>query len=101
MQHIIVIILAAIILLLVAVLLVQRKKETNMQVQINGLKEQLETLETTSAEKLKDREAILQAANTIYLYAALSEEEAQSRSLRGKQAAIRQSSEVIIRTMQT
>ena len=79
----------------------QRKKEANVQIQINGLKGQLETLKTASSEKLKDREAVIQAANTIYLYAALSEEEAQSRSLKEKQAAIRQASEAIIQTMQT
>ena len=101
MKPIMVIILAAIILLLVAVLLIQRKKEANMQIQINGLKEHLEMLKTASSEKLKGREAVLQAANTIYLYAALSEEEAQSRSLKEKQAAIRQASEAIIQTMQT
>ena len=96
-----VIILAAIILLLLAVLLMQRKKEANMRIQINRLNEQLEMLKTASSEKPKDREVVIQAANTIYLYAALSEEEAQSRSLKEKQAAIRQASEAIIRTIQT
>ena len=96
-----VIILAAIILLLLAVLLMQRKKEANMRIQINRLNEQLEMLKTASSEKPKDREVVIQSANTIYLYAALSEEEAQSRSLKEKQAAIRQASEAIIRTMQT
>ena len=96
-----VIILAAIILLLLAVLLMQRKKEANMRIQINRLNEQLEMLKTASSEKPKDREVVIQSANTIYLYAALSEEEAQSRSLKEKQAGIRQASEAIIRTMQT
>ena len=96
-----VIILAAIILLLLAVLLMQRKKEANMRIQINRLNEQLEMLKTASSEKPKDREVVIQSANTIYLYAALSEEEAQSRSLKEKQAAIRQASEAIIQTMQT
>lgn len=77
-----VIILAAIILLLLAVLLMQRKKEANMRIQINRLNEQLEMLRTASSEKPKDREVVIQSANTIYLYAALSEEEAQSRSER-------------------
>ena len=93
-------ILAAVILLLIAVLLIQRKREAYTQAQITGLTEQLETLKTASSENLKDRESVLQAASTIYLYAALSEEEAQSRSLKEKQAAIRQSSEAIVRAMQ-
>ena len=101
MKPIMVIILAAIILLLVAVLLVQRKKEANMQIQINGLKEQLETLKTASSEKPNGREAVLQAANTIHLYAALSEEEAKSNSLKGKQAEILRASEQIIQTIQS
>lgn len=96
-----VIILAAIILLLLAVLLMQRKKEANMRIQINRLNEQLEMLKTASSEKPKDREVVIQSANTIYLYAALSEEEAKSNSLKEKQAAIRQASEAIIQTMQT
>ena len=41
-----------------------------------------------------------QAANTIYLYAALSEEEARSNSLKGKQAEILWASEQIIQTIQ-
>ena len=101
MQHIMVSILAAIILLLIAVLLIQRKKEAAMQIQINEMKERLKTLETSSTEKRNEREAVLQAANTIYLYAALSEEEARSQSLKEKQAEIRQASEAIIQTMQT
>ena len=96
-----VIILAAIILLMFAVLLMQRKKEANMRIQINRLNEQLEMLKTASSEKPKDQEVVIQAANTIYLYAALSEEEAQSRSLKEKLAGIRQASEAIIRTIQT
>ena len=96
-----VIILAAIILLLLAVLLMQRKKEANMRIQINRLNEQLEMLKTASSEKPKDREVVIQSANTIYLYAALLEEEAQSRFLKEKLAGIRQASEAIIRTMQT
>lgn len=96
-----VIILAAMILLLLAVLLMQRKKEANMRIQINRLNEQLEMLKTASSEKPKDREVVIQSANTIYLYAALSEEEAKSNSLKEKQAAIRQASEAIIQTMQT
>ena len=96
-----VIILAAIILLLLAVLLMQRKKEANMRIQINRLNEQLEMLKTASSEKPKDREVVIQSANTIYPYAALSEEEAKSNSLKEKQAAIRQASEAIIQTMQT
>ena len=101
MQYGMAIVLAAIISLLVAVLLIQRKREADLQIQINGLKEQLEALKTSSSEKLKDREAVLQAANTIYLYAALSEEEAQSQFLKEKQAEIRQASQSIIRTIQT
>jgi len=101
MLPIISVILAVIILLLVAVLLVQRKKAAAMQVQISELKGQLETLRTSSSEKLNDCEDILQAANTIHLYAALSEEDAQSQSLKEKQAAIRQASETIIQIMQT
>ena len=81
--------------------MIQRKKEAAMQIQINEMKERLETLETSSTEKRNDREAVLQAANTIYLYAALSEEEARSQSLKEKQAEIRQASEAIIQTMQT
>ena len=96
-----VIILAAIILLLLAVLLMQRKKEANMRIQINRLNEQLEMLKTASSEKPKDREVVIQSANTIHLYAALSEEEARSQSLKEKQAEIRQASEAIIQTMQT
>lgn len=96
-----VIILAAIILLLLAVLLMQRKKEANMRIQINRLNEQLEMLKTASSEKPKDREVVIQSANTIYLYAALAEEEAQSRFLKEKLAGIRQASEAIIRTIQT
>lgn len=95
------IILAAIILLLLAVLLMQRKKEANLRIQINRLNEQLEMLKTASSEKPKDREVVIQSANTIYLYAALSEEEAQSRFLKEKLAGIRQASEAIIQTMQT
>ena len=96
-----VIILAAIILLLLAALLMQRKKEANMRIQINRLNEQLEMLKAASSEKPKDREVVIQSANTIYLYAALSEEEAQSRFLKEKLAGIRQASEAIIQTMQT
>lgn len=100
MHRIMVVILAAIILLLVVVLLMQGKKKATMQIQINGLNEQLETLKTASSEKLKGREDILQAANTIYLYATLSEEEARSNSLKGKQAEILWASEQIIQTIQ-
>jgi len=100
MHHIMVVILAAIILFLVVVLLTQEKKKTTMQIQINELNEQLETLKTASAEELKGREDILQAANTIYLYAALSEEEAKNNALKGKQAEILRASEQIIRAIQ-
>ena len=100
MHHIMVVILSAIILLLVVVLLIQEKKKATMHIQINGLNEQLETLKTASAEALRGREDILQAANTIYLYAALSEEEAKSTSLKGKQSEILRASEQIIQTIQ-
>ena len=66
MHRIMVVILAAIILLLVVVLLMQGKKKATMQIQINGLNEQLETLKTASSEKLKGREDILQAARSYY-----------------------------------
>ena len=72
-----------------------------MQIQINELNEQLETLKTASAEELKGREDILQAANTIYLYAALSEEEAKNNALKGKQAEILRASEQIIQIIQS
>ena len=100
MHHIMVVILSAIILLLVVVLLIQEKKKATMHIQINGLNEQLETLKTASAEELRGREDILQAANTIYLYAALSEEEAKNNALKGKQAEILRASEQIIQTIQ-
>lgn len=41
-------------------------------------------------------DAVREAANTIYLYAALSEEEARSPSLKKKQEEIRQTAEELL-----
>ncbi len=41
-------------------------------------------------------DAVWEAANTIYLYAALSEEEARSPSLKKKQEEIRQTAEELL-----
>ncbi|MBR7150059.1 MAG: hypothetical protein IKD01_03495, partial [Oscillospiraceae bacterium] len=65
-------------LLLFAVLLMQRKKEAIMRLQINRLNEQLEMLKTASSEKPKDREVVIQSANTIYLTAYQTNAERQS-----------------------
>ena len=48
----------------------------------------------------EDNDILLRAANTIYLYAALSQEEAKSNPLKGKQAEILRASEQIIQTIQ-
>jgi len=100
-KHITWIAFLGIIFLFAIFVLMQRKKEATLRSQIKELREQLDHITMISAETAEDNDILLQAANTIYLYAALSEEEAKSNSLKEKQAAIRQASEAIIQTMQT
>ena len=81
--------------------LMQRKKETILRSQIKERREQLDHITMISAGTAEDNDILLQAANTIYLYAALSQEEAKSNSLKGKQAEILRASEQIIQTIQS
>ena len=80
--------------------LMQRKKETILRSQIKERREQLDHITMISAGKAEDSDIFWRAANTIYLYAALSQEEAKSNSLKGKPAEILRASEQIIQTIQ-
>ena len=78
----------------------QRKKETILRSQIKERREQLDHITMISAGTAEDNDILLRAANTIYLYAAISQEEAKSNSLKGKPAEILRASEQIIQTIQ-
>lgn len=94
------IILAAIILLLAILLLVQRKKITMLKAGLDRLDAQSTAPETEPGQREAAKAALLQAADTIHLYAALSAEEAQSSALKERQAEILRASEAIIRTLE-
>ena len=68
---------------------IQEKQIGKLQQNVNNIGEKLNRQKKTCQE-------IWDAANTIHLYASLSEEETQSKDLKVKQSEIRQLSEKII-----
>jgi len=64
--------------------------------EIEGIRRQLDTVETEMSNLKTIQESIWDEVNTIFLYAALSEEEANSSSLRQKQTEILRISEEIL-----
>lgn len=69
---------------------IQKKKTEELQQEFTGMKERFE-------EQEKELRMIWDAANTIHLYAAISEEETRLRDLKEKQSEIRMLSEEILR----
>lgn len=80
------------------VFLALRLREKNRQLEVcrESLREETEAAKARE----KEREIIWDRVNAIHLYAALSEEEARSRSLREKQEAILRISEQLLEQSQ-
>ena len=96
MQYIILILLVLIIVYLVVLL---RKKEIQLrevQAQMSRMQEQIEQTIQTSNDIKAVRDEIWASANTIHLYAALSDEESNSVSIKEKQSEIIRLSEKIM-----
>ena len=81
--------------------LIQHRRSAALKARLAGLEEALERCGARSARTAADSDALLQAANTIHLYAALSAEEAQSRSLKEKQAVILRASGELVSALQS
>ncbi|MBO5130548.1 MAG: hypothetical protein J6B95_09430 [Oscillospiraceae bacterium] len=97
MQYIILILLVLIIVYLVILL---RKKEIQLregQAQMSRMQEQIEQTIQTSNDIKAVRDEIWASANTIHLYAALSDEESYSVSIKEKQSEIIRLTEKIMR----
>lgn len=95
------IILVAIILLLALFLLIQHKKATALQAALDRMDAHSSAMEANSDRRESAKAALLLAADTIHLYAALSAEEAQSSALKERQSEILRASETIIRTLES
>lgn len=84
------------------VFLALRLREKNRQLEVcrESLREETEAAKEAAMARKKEREIIWDRVNAIHLYAALSEEEARSRSLREKQEAILRISEQLLEQSQ-
>lgn len=97
MQDIILILLVLIIVYLVILL---RKKEIqfrDVQAQMSQMQEQMEQTIRMSNDIKAVRDEVWDSANTIHLYAALSDEESNAVSIKEKQSEIIRLSEKIMR----
>ena len=90
-------VILSILLLLVSINLYKKRNLCSLQAkQIENLEQSSAQLQKCLNDQEKRCQLIWDASNTIYLYAALSEEEAQSQALKQKQAEIQRLSETIL-----
>lgn len=97
MQYIILFLLVLIIVYLIILL---RRKETQfrrVKAQMSQMQEQMDQAIQMSDGIEAVRDEVWDEANTIHLYAALSDEESSSASIKGKQSEIIWLSEKIMR----
>jgi hypothetical protein len=75
----------------------QNQRVRKAEAECRKIKQRLEMTEGTVAGVEGIREAVWEYMNTIHLYAALSEEEAKTQSLKDKQKQIRKMAEELMK----
>lgn len=100
MQTILLVLLAAALLILAVRLGAKNRQIALQNQQLTDLQTQAEATKTAAQDSGQTQNDLWTLANTIHLYAALSEEEARTASLREKQAEILRASEAILQQIE-